>query len=56
MKEKNAGKDPDTPPLAIATASQTIAFFVPFCIVMPTHGEGRGWGEFLLGGKGESKA
>ncbi len=49
---KNAGKDPDTPPLPIAMASQTITFFVPFCIVMPTHGEGEGR-EFCLGGRGE---
>jgi hypothetical protein len=51
---KNAGKDPDTPPLSIATTSHTVAFFfVPFCIVMPIHGEGEGvGGEFLLGGKG----
>ncbi len=28
---------------------------VPFCIVMPTHGKGRGWGNFCWGGRGNRK-
>jgi hypothetical protein len=40
---KNAGKDPDTPPLPIATASQTAAFFLcPFVLSCPPMGESGG--------------
>jgi hypothetical protein len=42
---KNAGKDPDTPPLPIAMASQTVAFF---CALLHCHAHP--WGREGVGG------
>jgi hypothetical protein len=42
---KNAGKDPDTPPLPIATASQTVAFL---CALLHCHAHP--WGREGVGG------
>ena len=50
------GRIPTLPLFQSLRLRKLLHSFVPFCIVMPTHGEGRGWGEFLPGGKGESKA
>ncbi len=49
---KNAGKDPDTPPLPIATASQIVAFF---CALLYCHAhpwERGGWGNLCWEGRG----
>jgi hypothetical protein len=51
-KGKNAGKDPDTPPLSITTASQTNCNF--FCPLMHCHAQRWGGGGILLGRDGES--
>jgi hypothetical protein len=50
-KGKNAGKDPDTPPLSITTASQTNCNF--YCPLMHCHAQ-RWGGGISLGRDGES--
>ena len=53
-KGKNAGKDPDTPPLSITTASQTNCNF--FCPLMHCHAHPWGGGDFAGEGRGGLKA
>ncbi len=47
-------RNPTLPLFQSLRLRKTVAFFfVPFCIVMPTHGKREvGGGEILLGGKG----
>ncbi len=44
--EKMLGRIPTLPLFQWLRLCKPLQFFVPFCIVMPTHGEKGGWGEF----------